>query len=225
MENYNVLIIDDHPIICDSYKQAFLKIENAISSESKFKIEIANNCDSAIEKIERYSRSNPLDLVMLDIKLPPSRDGKIVSGEDLGVLIKNSYPKTKIIICTTYNDNYRIYNLIKNVDPDGLISKSEITNEELLNAIITVIKKPPYYSRTVNIMMRNQFSFEYSLDDIDRHLLFQISLGAKTMELPNELPLEIAAIEIRKRRLKEVFDADGKSDKILIQNAKRKGFL
>jgi len=77
----------------------------------------------------------------------------------------------------------------------------------------------------VRLVMRNQLSFGYHLDDIDRHLLYQISLGTRTIDLPQELPLEIAAIEIRKRRLKEIFDAVGKSDKVLIQNARKKGFL
>ena len=162
---------------------------------------------------------------MLDIKLPPSQDGKYTSGEDLGIILNKKFPNCKIIICTTYNDSYRIFNLIKSINPDGLISKSDITNDELVDAILTVLEKPPYYSHAVRLVMRNQLSFGYHLDDIDRHLLYQISLGTRTIDLPQELPLEIAAIEIRKRRLKEIFDAVGKSDKVLIQNARKKGFL
>jgi len=221
----NILIVDDHPLISDSFVKAFRKIEKSTVEGYKFSIQLAGDCDSALEKINNYSKNLPIDLVMLDIKLPPSQDGKYTSGEDLGIILNKKFPNCKIIICTTYNDSYRIFNLIKSINPDGLISKSDITNDELVDAILTVLEKPPYYSHAVRLVMRNQLSFGYHLDDIDRHLLYQISLGTRTIDLPQELPLEIAAIEIRKRRLKEIFDAVGKSDKVLIQNARKKGFL
>ena len=126
-KKYNVLIIDDHPIIADAYKSAF----EFISSENnkiEFKIEIAINCDEAILKITEATKKNGIDIVFLDISIPPSSDGKILSGEDLGVSIKKMLPNCKIIVATTFNDNYRIQVILKNVNPDGILVLLESYN-------------------------------------------------------------------------------------------------
>ena len=44
-------------------------------------------------------------------------------------------------------------------------------------------------------------------------------------ELPQIIPLSLAALERRKRVLKEVFDVEKKSDRELLKVAEEKGFL
>ncbi|MHB1108582.1 MAG: response regulator, partial [Lutibacter sp.] len=135
---YKVLLIDDHPIILEVYKMALknagLAIENAA-----FKIETAENSDIALQKIAIASKSDGFDIIFLDIKLPPSSDGEILSGEDIGVEINQLLPNSKIIISTTFNDNYRVQNILKNVNPDGFLIKNDIDTDELVEAIKTVI--------------------------------------------------------------------------------------
>jgi DNA-binding NarL/FixJ family response regulator len=161
----------------------------------------------------------------LDIKLPPSKDKKILSGEDLGLEIKKLLPDSKIIVSTTYNDNYRIYSLMKNLNPDGLLIKNDITASELVNAINLVLTSPPYYSSSVSQTIRNEMLNDLLLDKIDRRLLYELSIGTKTKDLPITLPLSIAGVEKRKRNLKNVFDVSGLEDKDLINKAKEKGFI
>ena len=69
------------------------------------------------------------------------------------------------------------------------------------------------------------FSSEFILDEIDRMLLFELSQGAKTKDLPNFIPLSIAGIEKRKRHLKEIFDISKSDDRTLIKVAREKGFI
>ena len=47
---YNVLLIDDHPIIADAYKSAFEFI-NSENEAVEFDIKIVTNCDDAIVTI------------------------------------------------------------------------------------------------------------------------------------------------------------------------------
>lgn len=227
MENkeYTVLIIEDMPLTLTAYKRAF----NYISKHDEgisFKIEEANNCDTAYEKIEYFSQNdkNP-DIVFLDINLPPSKDGKILSGEDLGLKINILLPNTKIIVSTTFNDNYRIHNLFKNLNPEGFLIKNDIKPEELVTAIKMVIAEPPYYSKTVLKLLRNEISNDFILDDIDRKLLYELSIGTMMKDLPEILLLSLPAIEKRKRHLKEIFNAKSVNDKELLQKAKEKGFI
>ena len=225
MKTYKkVLIIDDHPLIIDSYKSA-LHFLSAKNDQLDFKIDIAADCDSAVEKIASQANNNKFDLIFLDIKLPPSKDGNILSGEDLGIKIKELLPKVKIIVSTTYNDNYRLYGIFTSINPDGFLIKNDVSAKQLVSAIKVVILDPPYYSKTVIQMLRKQLSTEFVLDRVDRKILYELSVGTKMKDLPSTLPLSIAGIEKRKRHLKEIFDVVKKDDRELLKKAKDSGFI
>lgn len=221
---YKVLLIDDHPIILEVYKMA-LKNASMVIENASFEIETAQNSDIALQKIAVASKSDGFDIIFLDIKLPASSDGKILSGEDIGVKINQLLPNSKIIISTTFNDNYRVQNILKNVNPDGFLIKNDIDTDELIEAIRTVIFDPPYYSKSVIKLLRKQISSDYLLDKIDRQLLHELSIGTKMKDLPNVIPMSIAGIEKRKRQLKEMFNVQENDDRELIIKAKEKGFI
>ena len=186
----------------------------------------AHNCDDALKIIKEISnKKKTLDIVFLDMKLPPSSDGKILCGEDLGLKINSLMSETKTIVSTTFNDNYRIHSIFKNINPDGFLIKNDITPEDLVTAIETIITDPPYYSKTVIKLLRKQVSNDFLLDNIDRKLLYELSIGTKMKNLPDILPLSIAGIEKRKRNLKQIFNLNGTDDKELLHVAKEKGFI
>lgn len=219
-----VLIIDDHPIIADAYKSAFEFIE-AENENIRFKIDIVHNSDDAIQKITKASKNNGIDFVFLDISIPPSTDGKILSGEDIGIKIKQLLPKCKIIVATTFNDNYRIQVILKNVNPNGFLIKNDINKDELVTSIKTVLNNSPYYSKSVLELFRKQSSVDYQLDKIDRQLLYEMSIGTKMKELPNVIPMSMTGLEKRKKHLKIIFDVDEGDDRALVLKAKEKGFI
>nr|WP_321231552.1 response regulator [uncultured Psychroserpens sp.] len=227
MENktYSVLIIDDHPLITEAYKTAF----NYYSKHNEsvlFSIQTAQDCDHALELInEFHSKNKSLDIVFLDIKLPPSKDGKILSGEDLGLKINKLLPGTKIIVSTTFNDNYRVHSIFKSINPDGFLVKNDLTPGELIETIDTILNDPPYYSKTVIKLLRKQVANDFLLDNIDRKILYELSIGTRMKELPDILPLSIAGIEKRKRHLKFVFNVESTDDRELLLIAKKKGFI
>ena len=98
-----VLMIDDHPMIIEGYKNTLLG-EN--QKEYQIKIDIASNCDDAYETIVKSSETVPYDMLFIDIKLPPSSDGTITSGEDLAKHAKELLPKSKIIILTMHREDH-----------------------------------------------------------------------------------------------------------------------
>lgn len=224
-KKYNALIIDDHPLIADAYKSAFNYIQSEDTSIS-FDIKLAADCDTAISLITEYSKSSSkIDIIFLDMRLPPSKDGTILSGEDLGLKINKMLPEAKIIVSTTFNDNFRVHSIFKNINPDGFLVKNDITPVELVQAIREVLNDPPYYSKTVMKLLRTQVSNDYLLDDIDRRILYELSIGTKTKDLPALVPLSLTGIEKRKRLLKQIFDIDSTDDRELILAAKEKGFI
>ncbi len=224
-KNYTALIIDDHPLIAEAYKSAFTFIEHQKEGVS-FHIEMANDCDSALKILTDYSNSTDvLDIVFLDMRLPPSSDGTILSGEDLGIRINEVLPNTRIIVSTTFNDNYRIHSILKNINPDGFLVKNDITPPQLVQAIQEVLTDPPFYSKTVTKIMRNEVSSEYFIDDVDRKIMYQLSIGTMMKDLPDIVHLSLRAIEKRKRQLKKIFNISSTDDRELIYVAKDKGFI
>ncbi|TXE08110.1 response regulator transcription factor [Seonamhaeicola algicola] len=220
----NVLIIDDHPLIVKAYHSAIKYLEKTNENYS-FNTESANNCDEANTKILQLEKCSNASLVFLDISVPPSTDGKIVSGEDLGIIIRSKIPNAKIIVATTYTKNTRLNSILKNINPDGFLIKTDLTPEILTQAIETVIQDPPYYCKTVLKFLRKKTTNDIVLDTTDRVMLLELSKGARMNELPEILNLSMAAIERRKRILKEKFRVDGKSDRVLFKVAEEEGFI
>lgn len=224
MNEYNVLIIEDHPLITEAYKKAFSQI-SLKNPKLNFIISTANNCDTAYLKIKEASKRQGLDIVFLDIKLPPSQKGVILSGEDLGLKVIELLPNSKIIVSTTFNDNYRMNSIFKNLNPEGFLIKNDLNPKELVLAIESIIEGNSYYSKSVIELMRKLTANDFLIDAIDRKLLYELSKGTKMSQLPDIIPLSISALEKRKRVLKEVFDLVDKEDRDLFRIAEEKGFI
>ncbi len=217
-----ILIVDDHPMIVEGYKNALL---NSHYDDGDLIIHTANTCDTAISKMMDAVEGIPYDIMFLDIKLPPSADGQILSGEELGIEAKKMLPKSKVVILTMFNDNFRLNNILKNVDPDGFLIKTDVTSQEFVNAFEQVLKKPPYYSTTIAKLLRQQITNDIILDGIDRKILYQISIGTKVKDIPNFVTVSIGSVERRKRQLKKLFKVSDEDDRALIEKAKIKGFI
>ncbi len=224
-KKYFVIIIDDHPLITEAYVTA-LKYYNRHNESISFSIDTAHDCDSGRQLINRALKSEKHSyIVFLDINLPQSKDGKILSGEDLGLLAKKLLPNPKIIVSTTLNNNYRVHSILKSIDPEGFLIKNDITPLELLHTIQTILKDPPYYSKTVIKLLRNQVVNEFILDHFDRKILYELSIGTRMKDLPSILPLSNTGIEKRKKNLKRMFNVKKLDDRQLLIMAKEKGFL
>jgi DNA-binding NarL/FixJ family response regulator len=221
---YKVLIVDDHPIICNSYKDAFDEV-SAQHEDLHIQVEMALDCDSARDKIKNTWVKKGYDMVLLDIRLPASRDRKIVSGEDLGELIREVQPEARIIVATTFNDNFRMQNIFRSLNPEGFLIKNDLDNKELTTAITHVMEGRPYYSSTVSSLFRKQMTHTVNVDKIDRQMLYELSLGTRMKELPDVIPLSMAGIEKRKRILKQKLDVEDQGDKALIMRAREMGFI
>lgn len=219
-----VLIIEDEPLIIDIYEQALRDVASK-NDLLTFNIQSATNCDHALIKIDKAQKNGGIDLVFLDVRVPKSLDNSILCGEDLGMKIKDIFKKAKILVSTSYDDAFRIFSIMRNIDPDGFLVKRDLTVPGLINAIKKVVFEPPYYSRTVMKLMRKQSANNFVVDMIDRKMLYELSNGTKMNELPQVLPLSIAALERRKRILKDVFNVGGKGDRDLLVSARERGFI
>jgi len=222
-ETIRILMIDDHPMIIEGYQNTlqFTKKESQILD-----IDIANNCDEAVSYMDKSIKTNrPYQVLFVDISLPPSKDGLMNSGEDLAIYARKILPKARIIILTMFDESYRIHNIIKTINPEGFLIKSDLTSSELASAFQAVLHNPPFYSGTVNSHLRKTNESDIVIDDKNRKILYLLSQGAKNKSLAAHLDISLSAIEKRKKQLKEIFLIDDGQDETLINEARKKGFI
>lgn len=222
-ENFNVVLVDDHPVFTKVLHDTLIDVGN--QELLTFNIVEAYSCTDAVAILNRVSALYRIDYIFLDINLPPSPENQMISGEDIGLKIRNEHPGTKIIIVTTYNDPYRIHNILHNINPDGFMIKNDLKPDELMSNIRHIIKEPPYYSATVQQVLRSYISNDSPIDKIDRRLLYELSLGATLSDMEGTLPLSRSAIVKRKNRLRLYFNVQSRDDRELIRKAKDKGFI
>lgn len=217
----NILIVDDHPFIIQGYKNAITRYN---TNEFEFLIEEAKDCKSAYEIITN-SETKAFDIAFLDISMPTYEEKGMFSGEDLAKLLMEYMPKCKIILLTMYTELLKIKNLISAINPNGLVIKNDLTFDELLFGFDKVMKNEIYYSQSIQKMIDLAESEAIEIDVFDKQILFHISKGTETTDIPQYIPISLEAIEKRKQNLKELLNLKEDSDMELVREAKNKGLL
>ncbi len=223
VEKIKILMIDDHPMIIEGYQNT---LQFTKKDTQELSIDIANDCEEAITYINAsIDNKVPYNMLFIDISLPPSKDGRMNSGEDIAEYVRKELPLAKIVILTMFNESFRIHNIIKNIDPEGFLIKSDLTSSELASAFQAVINNPPFYSGTVNSFIRKSISSDIVIDDKNRKILHLLSQGIKTKSLASHLDISLSAVEKRKKHLKELFEIQDGQDETLLKEARNKGFI
>ncbi|WP_299334924.1 response regulator [uncultured Psychroserpens sp.] len=215
----NVLIVENESLIVDILHKAFSSLNN---DNNLFKLNVADSCEASVLEIDRH---HEIDLALININIPPCQGSKVLFAEDISMKLKAKFPSAKIILFSSYKSNIKINSLLKTMNPDCLLVKSDITFEELINAIETVIIEPPYYSKTVMSYLRRYITQDIVIDKVDQLILYYLSIGTRTKDLPKLVHLSLGAVELRKRKLKEVFCIDKGGDSRLLEHARAQGFV
>jgi len=222
-ETIRILMTDDHPMIIEGYQNTLLSTKK---ESQEIDIDIANNCDESVNYMDKASNSDhPYDILFLDISLPPSKDGKMNSGEDLAKYARSVLPEAKIIILTMFNEPYRVQNILKTINPEGFLIKSDLTSSELASAFQAILFRPPFYSGTVNSIIKKTITSDIVVDSINRKILHLLAQGIKTKSLIDHINLSMSAIEKRKKQLKILFSVGDSNDESLLVEARKNGFI
>ena len=217
-----VLMVDDHPFIIEAYKNA-IKGYNT-KGLYEFTVTQAKDCKTGYEAIINEDNAQ-FDIAFFDLSMPTYEEKGIHSGEDLALLIKERMPACKIILLTMHSEMLKINTIIKNINPNGLVIKNDLTFDELLLAFDKILKDENYYSQTV-VKLVSQIPFDSNeVDVFDKQLLFHLSKGVPTADLAQYVPLAVAVIEKRLTNLKAVLEIPQATHAELVQEAKNKGVI
>lgn len=216
----NILIVDDHPTMIEGYKSIF---STQYNMDDEIRITSAYNCESAL-KVITTSKAN-FDLAIIDMILPPFNDENLFSGEDIAILIQKVQPSCKIMMSTSHTEVYVLYNLIKKINPQGVIVKSDFTSDEFLLSLQEVLNGNTYFSNTAKQSIK-EINLEVNyLDSYNRRIISLLAKGIKTKNLPLHLNISLSAIDKRKAHIRDVFGIQKGTDEDIIREAKKRGLV
>ena len=223
MITVRILAVDDHEMTTLGYK--FI-LEDTAFDDFKVFVDTAKSFEQAIEKIENSVNSFLYDILLLDIQLAQATESPAKTGEDIGIIARKVIPKTKIVFMSSFSDNYRINSILKTVDPEGYMVKTEIDQKSLQAMVLTVMNNPPYYTQKALAAIRKKMANDdIVLDEKDKKILHYLSIGTKTKDMVNHVSLSLPSIENRKRHLKAVFGVEKQNDQALITESRNRGFI
>lgn len=218
----NILIVDDHPLTVEVHKGIISKA----LKEKKINYLTAITAEKAFNIItEINSNDENLKMVLFDINLPAYKEKNIESGEDLALITRKLFPKCKIIIISMHNDPLWVNRIIKAINPEGFLAKSDVDAKSLAEICSKIEADFFFYSESIKKSNKIIIQQNINWDEHDTKILQYIAEGYKTAHLTKLIPLSLSAIEKRKANIKKQLIFDIGSDKELIEVAKSKGLL
>ena len=216
-----VLIVEDHPSVSGMYQSAF----NESDCGYKLEFTTANNCESAYKIITDPNPLVDFEVVFLDLSLPEYLDGNINDGEDLAILIRKKLPHAKIIILTSHSGIFKIHNIDKKINPEGFLMKCDFKLEDLVMACTDVLNGGIYRSVTVQKFIKDMFQNGIYFDIYNQKIIYLLSQGIRTKNMPSILGLSVSTIDKRKTIIKSHFNIETGGDEAIVAAAKLRQYI
>ncbi|MFP9112717.1 response regulator [Flavobacterium sp. RHBU_3] len=213
-----ILLVDDHPFTIEGYQN----VMNNTFVPQPF-ITVAGSCDTAWEAIQRIQVGKSFNLAVIDQSLPPSPQHKLNNGTDIALLLRKVMPDCKIIMVTAHNEILVLYDIFKKAEPEGFITKSELTPQKLSEIATRINDGDTYKSPAINKSISQVWMKELMVDDTNRQILFFMAKGYKAMELADLVFLSDSSVQKRIASMKKAFNVTDNNS--LVKEAINQGFL
>ena len=191
-----VLLVDDHAVVRDGIRARF---------EAHPDFEVVGEAVNGRDAIIKAGELKP-DIVLMDISMP------VMNGMDAARQIRNDYPDMKVIILTMHEHKEYIQGVIR-CGAHGYIVK-DVSSQEMINAIKTVIGGETYYSSCVSQMMYDDYSKsdrtntdKLGLTQRQRTILALVDQGMSSKDIANELNISVRTVEAHRHNIKIKLDA------------------
>lgn len=216
-----ILMIDDHPGMIEGYKAMLSLNKEQHTIETKE----AYNCEEAYTIITNPNNSSAFDLVFLDYSIPEFAEQKIHNGEDLGILIRKHMPNTKIIMLTAHFDAIRLYNVVKKIQPNGLLVKSDYKPPHLIEAFEKVLSGETYFTPIVHDRIKEPLFTKGFLDSLDREIIVLLAEGFQIKTIANKMNVSEDTIKKRKSKIKDLLGIEKGGDEDILKECRALGLI
>lgn len=183
-----IIIADDHKIIIEGLTSLVTENDNICI------VGTAVNGREALSLLEK----NEVDIAVLDIEMPE------IDGLDLTKIIKEKFPKTKVLILTMHDEIGFIRKMME-AGVNGYILKNK-GKEELVTAINTLNENKGYFGEDVkntvmNSMRSKDVIGEIELTKKEIEVLKLIANGDKASIIAEKLYVSEATVNTHRRNL------------------------
>jgi NarL family two-component system response regulator LiaR len=183
MPKTRLLIVDDHVIVRTGIVM-FLKTEKCI--------QIVGEAGDGIEAIQMARQLQP-DVILLDLVMP-QKDGLEVIGE-----LRRDVPEAKILVLTTFGDEFRVKAAIK-AGAHGYLLK-DADGEILLNAIHAVQQEGmPLHPSVTQYLVKQINSVgpngQTPLTEREKGILELVARGLSNKEVAKRLQLSPGTVKV-----------------------------
>ena len=217
----NVLIADDHQLTIDAYK-TILSFSLQLGDNINF-IE-ANSCEEAYLKINQCLDNNlRIDLAILDYSMPIYSEKNILNGADVCIYLQKQMPSCINMILTSIMENIILFEIILNVKPHGIVTKSDIDGNKFLEIIEILLSGKKYRSGFVSMQIEEIWENKAFVNELNRKILQYLAKGYKLKEIAQEL--DVSEITIKKRISKIRESLNLNEDDNILKEAKSRGYL
>lgn len=216
-----ILMVDDHPGMIEGYKAMLSLNKDGHSIETT----TAYNCKEAFAIITNPNYTSAFDIVFLDYSIPGFPEEKVHNGEDLGVLIRKYMPHTKILMVTAHFDSIRLYNVVKRIQPNGLLVKSDYKPPHLLDAFEKILTGETYYSPIIKEKVKTPLFTQGFLDSLDREIITLLAEGFQIKTIASKMNVSEDTIKKRKSKIKDLLGIEKGSDEDILKECRALGLL
>jgi DNA-binding NarL/FixJ family response regulator len=217
----NVLIADDHQLTIDAYK-TILSFSLQLGDNINF-IE-ANSCEEAYLKINQCLDNNlRIDLAILDYSMPIYSEKNILNGADVCIYLQKQMPSCINMILTSIMGNIILFEIILNVKPHGIVTKSDIDGNKFLEIIEILLSGKKYRSGFVSMQIEEIWENKAFVNELNRKILQYLAKGYKLKEIAQEL--DVSEITIKKHISKIRESLNLNEDDNILKEAKSRGYL
>lgn len=220
-QNINILIVDDHPFIIIGYQNAITRFPN---KKYSFTITKASDCKTGYEAIMN-PEGTVFDIALLDISMPVYEEKNMQTGEDLAKLLKEVSPDCKTVLLTMHSEGLKVQKVIDEIDPLGLVIKNDLTYDNMILALTTILKGEQYYSDSVINYLNQMQKEKVYVDVFDKKILHYINKGIVADDVALYIPLSSASVRTRVENMKELIGKKGCTNEELIKEAKENGMM
>ena len=191
-----VLLVDDHAVVRDGIRARL---------ESSADFAVVGEAVNGREALQQVEELQP-DVVLMDISMP------VMNGMDAARQLREKYPDTKVIILTMHEHKEYIQGVIR-CGAQGYIIK-DVSAQEMISAIKTVMNGETYYSSCVSQMMYDDFNRssgggtdKLGLTQRQRTILALVEQGMSSKAIANELNISVRTVEAHRHNIKIKLDA------------------
>jgi DNA-binding NarL/FixJ family response regulator len=179
----SVFIVDDHYMVIEG-------IRSLLQSDKS--IEWTGHAMNAASCLAFLKKQQP-DVILMDINLPDK------SGIDLCKEVKEKYPSVFVIGLSTFNQQSFIQKMMDN-GASGYVLKNA-TQEEITDAIATVIKGKTYLSEEASHTLRKDETATIVLTRREKEVLELIANGMTNAEIAKKLFISVTTVDTHRKNL------------------------